>query len=158
GAPMSDLAPSACSPGADLVQVLENYLDAVDAGTAPPRQELLAQHPALAEQLDACLASLDFIRRAAVKPAAAPALPLPPAPGEQGSGAGAGDPRTAVVQAAADVLGDYRLVREIGRGGMGIVYEAEQISLGRRVALKVLPLAAALDPRQLQRFQNEAQA
>ncbi len=55
-------------------------------------------------------------------------------------------------------LGEFRLIREIGRGGMGVVYEAEQISLGRRVALKVLPLAAALDPRQLQRFRLEAQA
>jgi len=58
----------------------------------------------------------------------------------------------------AGVLGDYRLVRELGRGGMGIVYEAEQISLGRRVALKILSFAAVLDPRQLQRFKNEAQA
>ena len=41
---------------------------------------------------------------------------------------------------------------------MGIVYEAEQISLGRRVALKVLPFAATMDPRHLQRFHNEAQA
>ena len=55
-------------------------------------------------------------------------------------------------------LGDFRLVREIGRGGMGVVYEAEQISLGRRVALKVLPFAGMLDQRQLQRFQNEARA
>jgi serine/threonine-protein kinase len=55
-------------------------------------------------------------------------------------------------------LGDYRLLRELGRGGMGVVYEAEQMSLGRRVALKVLPFAAALDPKQLQRFKNEAQA
>src|SRR5262249_28092540 len=51
-----------------------------------------------------------------------------------------------------------RLLREVGRGGMGVVYEAEQISLGRRVALKVLPFAAAMDARQLQRFKNEAQA
>src|SRR5689334_15236890 len=58
----------------------------------------------------------------------------------------------------AGQLGDFRLVREVGRGGMGVVYEAEQISLGRRVALKVLPFAAALDARQLQRFKNEAQA
>jgi serine/threonine protein kinase/tetratricopeptide (TPR) repeat protein len=56
------------------------------------------------------------------------------------------------------VLGDFRLIREIGRGGMGVVYEAEQISLNRRVALKVLPFAAALDSRHLQRFKTEAQA
>ena len=55
-------------------------------------------------------------------------------------------------------LGDFRIVREVGRGGMGVVYEAEQISLRRRVALKVLPFAATMDPRQLQRFQNEAHA
>jgi serine/threonine protein kinase len=52
----------------------------------------------------------------------------------------------------------FRIVREVGRGGMGVVYEAEQVSLGRRVALKVLPFAGALDGRQLQRFKNEAQA
>ncbi len=55
-------------------------------------------------------------------------------------------------------LGDFRIVREIGRGGMGVVYEAEQISLRRRVALKVLPFAAVLDQRQLTRFNNEALA
>jgi len=55
-------------------------------------------------------------------------------------------------------LGDFRILREVGRGGMGVVYEAEQISLNRRVALKVLPFAATMDPRQLQRFHNEARA
>jgi serine/threonine protein kinase/tetratricopeptide (TPR) repeat protein len=55
-------------------------------------------------------------------------------------------------------LGDFRLIREVGRGGMGVVYEAEQVSLGRRVALKVLPFAATMDPRHLQRFHNEARA
>lgn len=55
-------------------------------------------------------------------------------------------------------LGDFKLLREIGRGGMGIVYEAEQLSLGRRVAVKVLPYAALLDKRQLERFRNEARA
>ena len=53
-------------------------------------------------------------------------------------------------------LGDYRIVREVGRGGMGVVYEAEQLSLHRRVALKVLPFAAVLEPQRLQRFKNEA--
>jgi eukaryotic-like serine/threonine-protein kinase len=57
-----------------------------------------------------------------------------------------------------DVLGDFRLGREIGRGGIGVVYEATQISLGRRVAVKVLPPASLLDRRQLRRFEIEAQA
>jgi serine/threonine protein kinase len=61
-------------------------------------------------------------------------------------------------EGVATALGDFHLVREVGRGGMGIVYEAVQLSLGRRVALKVLPFAATLDPKQLQRFKNEAQA
>ena len=55
-------------------------------------------------------------------------------------------------------LGDFRLLREIGRGGMGIVYEAIQLSLGRRVAVKILPFATSLDPKHLQRFKNESQA
>ena len=56
------------------------------------------------------------------------------------------------------LLGDFRLLRVIGRGGMGVVYEAEQVSLGRRVAIKTLPDNAFLEPRQLQRFKNEARA
>src|SRR5262249_23801321 len=66
-------------------------------------------------------------------------------------------PAAGVEEPVAGTLGDFRIVREIGRGGMGVVYEAQQLSLRRRVALKVLPFAAVLDPRQLQRFQNEAQ-
>src|SRR5207245_1307861 len=55
-------------------------------------------------------------------------------------------------------IGEFRLLREIGRGGMGVVYEAYQTSLNRRIALKVLPFAAAFDPKQLKRFDNEARA
>jgi serine/threonine protein kinase len=69
-----------------------------------------------------------------------------------------GDDRPAADEPLSGTLGDFRLQREVGRGGMGIVYEAEQISLGRRVALKVLPFAATMDARQRQRFQNEARA
>jgi WD40 repeat protein/serine/threonine protein kinase len=55
-------------------------------------------------------------------------------------------------------LGDFRIVREVGRGGMGVVYEAEQVSLGRQVALKVLPRQLLVDPRARQRFEREAKA
>lgn len=53
-------------------------------------------------------------------------------------------------------IGDFRIVREIGRGGMGVVYLAEQVSLGRRVALKILPPHISLSERQIERFQREA--
>ena len=55
-------------------------------------------------------------------------------------------------------LGEYTIVRELGRGGMGIVYEARQRTLNRRVALKLLPMASMLDARQISRFKNESHA
>ena len=60
--------------------------------------------------------------------------------------------------ATPQVLGDYRLIREVGRGGMAIVYEAEQVSLGRHVAVKVLPAHAARDTTALLRFRREARS
>src|SRR6202044_1833993 len=60
--------------------------------------------------------------------------------------------------ATAGRLGEFRLLREVGRGGMGVVYEAEQESLGRRVALKVLPANVAQQANYLERFRREARA
>src|SRR5262245_53407698 len=127
-----------------LVQVLDGFLAERAAGKAPSVEELIAKHPELADELRECLASLALIKACSVKQDT-PSSPGPDVP------AADGDPRTGI-------LGDYRILREVGRGGMGVVYEAWQISLGRRVALKVLPFAATLDQRHLQRFKNEAQA
>jgi serine/threonine protein kinase/Flp pilus assembly protein TadD len=133
---------TAAPPADSRTRELERYLAAAEAGTAPAREEFLARHPELADDLDACLATLRFIHRAVAGPRAAAVSISDVEPPEEATGR----------------LGDFRIVREVGRGGMGVVYEAEQISLGRRVALKVLPFAATLDPRQLQRFHNEARA
>ena len=57
-----------------------------------------------------------------------------------------------------ETLGDFRILREIGTGGMGTVYEAEQISLHRRVALKVLPAHLSFSPDAVQKFRREAEA
>jgi hypothetical protein len=131
--------------GADdprVLRALQEYVAAIEAGRPPNRTEFLASRAEIAGPLEKCLASLSLVMAAAPRlrmmhgdsPASMPGQELPAA------------------------LGDFRIVRELGRGGMGVVYEAEQLSLGRRVALKVLPFASALDSTRLQRFKNEAQA
>jgi serine/threonine protein kinase len=65
---------------------------------------------------------------------------------------------TITAGAAGRVLGDFRLIREIGRGGMGVVYEAHQLSLDRRVAVKLLSGSLALRPDSVARFKREALA
>src|SRR5207302_9107455 len=59
---------------------------------------------------------------------------------------------------AVQQLGDFRILREVGKGGMGIVYEAEQVSLGRHVALKLLPKSVLVDARAKRRFEREAKS
>jgi WD40 repeat protein/serine/threonine protein kinase len=129
-----------------VVRAVQEYLATLEAGHKPDRQQFLKRYPAIAAGLADCLDALEFVHSAAPQPKQA-AIERPPCV----SAIGAETPLDGL-------LGDFRILQEIGRGGMGVVYEAEQISLGRRVALKVLPFAAALDLKQLQRFKNEAQA
>src|SRR5262249_61543575 len=79
--------------------------------------------------------------------------------GGAGDGRRTGDePVEAAMAPLPRQVGDYRIIREVGRGGMGVVYEAEQVSLGRHVALKVLPRQAFQDGATLERFRREARA
>jgi serine/threonine protein kinase len=132
-------------------QVLLAYVEALEDGHEPDRGRFLAEHPDLRDDLEAFLAGHDEVARLT-------------APLRAGIGGDAHGPSKAPGAEPDDrpaglgELGDFRLLREVGRGGMGVVYEAEQISLRRRVALKVLPFAAAIDPRHLQRFKTEALA
>jgi serine/threonine protein kinase len=119
-------------------QVADEFLRRQAAGERPDIEEYVARHPEAADVLRRVLASLRLLDGSL------------PADGELGASAPGDGP--------TGTLGDFRIIREVGRGGMGVVYEAEQVSLGRRVALKVLPFAVTMDPRQLQRFQNEARA
>lgn len=125
-----------------LLQAVQQYLRELESGKRPNRQEWLARYPDLGPALEECLEGLGFMHQAASAMRLAESKPA-----GLGFGLQPGMP-----------LGDFEIVREIGRGGMGIVYEAIQLSLGRPVALKTLPFAASLDPRYLQRFRQEAQA
>lgn len=136
-------APANLEPTEEVLKILEVYLEELEQGNRRQPEDLIAEHPDLAEPLRACLASLDLLHDAALS--------------MRGLGAGARPaPKERLDQNRQ--LGDFKIRREVGRGGMGVVYEADQISLGRRVALKVLPTAAAMDAKQLQRFKIEAQA
>jgi serine/threonine protein kinase/tetratricopeptide (TPR) repeat protein len=139
------LADSTCSVPAELdsqvAMALEEYYDLLQTGLRPGRSEFLARHVAIAKPLRECLGGLEFVQGAAWQ--FSPRLKLD----EVGES-----------PAHPTMLGEFRIIREIGRGGMGVVYEAKQLSLGRHVALKVLPATASQDPRQRQRFQIEAQA
>jgi serine/threonine protein kinase/WD40 repeat protein len=117
-------------PSAELLvtQATDEFLQQLDRGERPDLEAFCQRYPAVADVLRNILPALGVLQR-------------PDDPTRELS-----------------TLGDFRLLGEIGRGGMGVVYEALQTSLNRRVALKVLPFAAALDIRQLKRFQTEAQA
>ena len=124
-----------------LARILDDYLVAAELGSPISPDELLARHPEDAEHLRGYLSGLGLFHAAAIAPKAPQPIAL-----------------TGGKLQLAQTIGDFQLVREIGRGGMGVVFEAEQISLKRRVALKILPFTAGHDEKQIGRFKNEAQA
>ena len=143
---ITDLDPPSTPVGGDalddprVLAVVQEYMAELDQGRQPDRHAYVGRYPELSGAVTQCLDGLDLVRGVAPRSSAA------------------GSARPPVNEPAPRALGDFQIVRELGRGGMGVVYEAVQLSLGRRVALKVLPFAATFDARQLQRFKNEAQA
>jgi len=126
-------------PGDDprVLALAREYLAELEAGKIPERETFIERCPDLAEELGECFDGIELAH--AMRPISRTDL-------------------LAELTQSPEPLGDFQIVRQIARGGMGVVYEAIQLSLGRRVALKVLPFAAALDQRQLQRFKIEAHA
>ena len=116
------------------------------AGDSPTIEEYVGKHPGLADEIREIFSALGMVEQ--LKPNTADDAELEAAyrlAGEHPSGTFPSIP-------------DYRILGEIGRGGMGIVYEAEQLSLGRRVALKVLPTNRGQEPTAVERFRQEARA
>ena len=123
-----------------LIDLVEEFTRRAQQGQPVDAEDLLGRHPEHADRLRPMLGAIcglvDLARSG-------------------GTGSPASGPLTGIPEGSA--LGDFLILRRIGQGGMGVVYEALQTSLGRHVALKVLP-SAELTPTHLERFQREAQA
>src|SRR5262245_44986090 len=133
--------------GDPLDPVVANYLQQIESGQSPDRDKLLAMHPDLAERLRAFFADLDRFGKQAS------AFRLP----------GTDSTITAGTAGATDLprvryIGDYELLEEIARGGMGVVYKARQVSLNRTVALKMILAGQLASEADVQRFRQEAEA
>jgi len=122
----------------DPVEILAaEFVERQRRGEHPTIAEYVANRPDLADEIRDLFPTIAAVERLKIEK-------------ERSS-----DGRVSLGGAQIERLGDFRIIREIGRGGMGIVYEAEQESLGRRVAVKVLPRQVLLESKQLQRFHRE---
>lgn len=132
------------SRSAAVLELAEEFLDRYRRGQRPSLKEYTDKHPELAAEIREVFPAMALMENIALVD-------------ESLAGDTAGN-----AQAAAEPrlkqLGDFRIIREVGHGGMGVVYEAEQVSLGRHVALKILPANMLLDPRQRSRFEREARS
>ena len=132
------------SNGGAVLELAEEFLDRCRKGERPSLKEYLDRNPELAAEIREVFPAMAMMENIAVVD---DSLETGPETGRDKPGG-----------RSFEQLGDYRIIREIGHGGMGIVYEAEQVSLGRHVALKVLPRHALKDSKQKRRFEREARA
>lgn len=126
-------------PECDLLDALAaEFMERQRRGESPSIDEYATQHPGLAGEIRELFPAIGAMEQLKAR--------------EEQSSRG----RASLGPVQLEQLGDYHILREIGRGGMGIVYEAEQESLHRRVAIKVLPRQSLLDPTYLRRFERES--
>ena len=126
----------------NALNVLEAYLARLQAGEKPDRAAILREHPELLSALD-CLEALEQL--------------APPPQHETAHADGDVDISPPLAAMPCD-FGPYELIREIGRGGMGVVYEARQKGLDRSVAVKMILAGHLASPESVRRFQTEARA
>jgi WD40 repeat protein/serine/threonine protein kinase len=127
-----------------VLELAEEFLDRYRKGERPPLREYIDRHPELASDIKEVFPSMAMLENIAIA--------------EGSSGSQAKGSTNAGFGRTLRQLGDYRIIREVGFGGMGVVFEAEQVSLGRHVALKVLPHNALADAKTKKRFEREAKA
>jgi tRNA A-37 threonylcarbamoyl transferase component Bud32 len=144
---MSATVPPSDSQHDPLDAVIADYVQQVEAGAVPDREALLARHPDVAQRLRAFFADYDRLDRQAAD------LHLSGDPGRTVAG-----PEQPGKLPRVRYFGDYELLEEIARGGMGVVYKARQTSLNRIVALKMILSGQFAAPEEVQRFRSEAEA
>jgi WD40 repeat protein/tRNA A-37 threonylcarbamoyl transferase component Bud32 len=139
-----------------LDEVATAYLKEIEAGRAPVQAEWLARYPELAGELADFFAAQDQVDRLA----APLRVPAAPAPGDLSTAGPTPPPEAAAASPLGTVryFGEYELLEEIARGGMGVVYRARQAKLKRVVAVKMILAGALANPSDVERFYTEARA
>ena len=124
-----------------VLALAEEFLERYRQGERPSLREYVDRHPELAAEIREVFPAMALMENIALVNESEEESP---------------QAHEALEAVPLQQLGDYRLIRPIGHGGMGIVYEAEQVSLGRHVALKVLPRKMLVDAKHRRRFEREA--
>ena len=124
-----------------LDEIVAKYLRAIENGEKPNRDDLLARHPALVDELREFFADHDRMARLA-QPLCEPTLAHP----------------ASLAAERIRYFGDYEILEEIARGGMGVVFKARQVSLNRVVAIKMILSGQLASPENVERFHTEAEA
>jgi serine/threonine protein kinase len=136
---MAETAPD----GNPVDELAEEFARRLRAGEHPSVEEYAARHPGLADEIRTVLSAVAVVEqhKPGREETLVPAVRVPPRP-----------------ERMPERVGGYRIVREVGRGGMGVVYEAEEEALGRRVAVKLLPDHLLASDNIRARFYREARA